>query len=420
LKEVAVAREDILAMKASELARLHVIKKVISGELKQVEASEVLALSARQVRRLVRRVEREGDRGVIHQSRGRASNRAYPDKLKRKVIVLYEKKYWDFGPTLFTEKLWEREGIEVGPQTIRNWLIEAGAWDRVRSSRRHRRWRERKRYFGEMIQVDGSHHDWLEGRGPELVLMAYIDDATNRVMARFYDYEGTLPAMDSFRGYIRRYGVPMSLYLDKHTTYKSTAKPTIDDRLAGRRPQSQFERAMRELGVQVIHAHSPQAKGRVERLFRTFQDRLVKEMRLEGIGSRDEANRFLGKYLAVHNRWYSRTALGDVHRPVPEGVDLSRVLSIRARRALRNDGTIVYNKASYQVLESIRPRYVFVEERLDGRLYVTHRGESLRYRKLTTAPAKAPAKKRAPRKGNPKGHPPPKDHPWKRSPAVLP
>jgi len=239
-----------------------------------------------------------------------------------------------------------------------------------------------------MVQVDGSHHDWLEGRGESLVLMAYIDDATGQVMARFYDYEGTLPAMDSFRRYVRRYGVPTSLYLDKHTAYKSPAKPTIEDRLAGREPQSQFERAMRELGVQVIHAHSPQAKGRVERLFRTFQDRLVKEMRLDGIKTREEANRFVGKYLNVHNRWYSRPAIGDVHRPVPEGLDLSRVLCIRVKRGVKNDGTIVHNKAIYQVLESIRPRHVYLEERLDGRLYITHRGESLRYRKLVNAPTK--------------------------------
>ncbi len=414
-----MAKEDILNMRPKELARLHVIKKVAEGEVKQVEAAEVLGLSDRQVRRLVRRVESEGDRGVIHRGRGRTSNRAYPDKLKGKVKALYKKKYGDFGPTLFVEKLWEREGIEIGTQTVRNWLIEAGTWKGVRKSRRHRQWRERKRYSGEMVQVDGSHHDWLEGRGPKLVLMAYIDDATNRVMARFYDYEGTLPAMDSFRGYIRRYGVPMSLYLDKHTTYKSTAKPTLEERLAGRRPQSQFERAMRELGVQVIHAHSPQAKGRIERLFRTLQDRLVKEMRLEGIGTREEANRFLGKYLAVHNRWYSRAALGDVHRPVPKGVDLSRVLCIRAKRGVRNDGTIVYNKVAYQVLESIRPGHVFVEERLDGRLYVTHGGESLKYRKLAAAPVKASQPRtRAPRKGNPRDHRPPADHPWKRRPAV--
>jgi len=406
-------------MKARELTRLHVIKKVITGELKQIEASGVLALSDRQVRRLVRRVEQEGDRGVIHRSRGRASNRAYPDKVKRKVISLYEKKYGDFGPTLFSEKLWEREGIEVGVETIRTWLIEAGARARVRSSRQHRRWRERKRYFGEMIQVDGSHHDWLEDRGPAMVMMAYIDDATNRVMARFYDYEGTLPAMDSIRRYIRRYGVPASLYLDKHTAYKSPAKPTMEDRLAGREPQSQFERAMRELGVQVIHAHSPQAKGRIERLFRTFQDRLVKEMRLEGIKTREGANRFLGKYLSVHNRWHSRSAIGDVHREVPQGMDLSRVLCTRAKRRVKNDGTISYSGAIYQVLESIRPRHVFVEERLDGRLHITHRQESLRYRKLAGVAANAQPKKRPPRKGTPKGHPPPKDHPWKRRPAVL-
>ena len=413
-----MAREDILTMKAGEFARLHVIKKVVAGEVKQIEASELLGLSDRQVRRLVRRVEREGDGGVIHRSCGRASNRAYPEGLRRKVIGLYEKKYGDFGPTFFVEKLWEREGIEVGTQTVRNWLLAAGLWSQVRRSRRHRQWRERKRYFGEMIQMDGSHHDWLEGRGDGLVLMAYIDDATGRVMARFYDYEGTLPAMDSFRRYVRRRGLPMSIYLDKHTTYKATGKPTLEDRLAGRRPQSQFERAMRELGVEVIHAHSPQAKGRIERLFRTFQDRLVKEMRLDGIGSKDDANRFLGKYLAVHNKRRSQEAIGDVHRPRPEGVDLGRVLCIRTRRRVRNDGTVVHQKTLYQLLESIRPPHVFVEERLDGRLYMTYRRERLKYRKLVSARAKAVPKQSAPRKGNPIGHPPPQDHPWKRLPAV--
>lgn len=414
-----MAKEDVLTMTAKELSRLHVIKKVISAEIKQVDASELLGLSGRQVGRLVRRVEREGDGGVLHRSRGRASNRRYPTQVKRNVVALYEKKYGDFGPTFFTEKLSEREGIEVGVQTVRNWLIEAGSWDRARRSRRHRQWRERKRYLGEMIQVDGSHHDWLEGRGPELVLMAYIDDATNRVFARFYDYEGTLPAMDSFRRYVGRYGLPVSLYLDKHTTYKSTAKPTIEERLAGRPAQSQFERAMRELGVGVIHAHSPQAKGRIERLFRTFQDRLVKEMRLEAISSREQANRLLGSYLAVHNRWHSQEALGDVHRPLPAGVDLRQVLCIREKRVVRNDGTIAHDKTIYQVLESIRPPYVFVEERLNGRLYLTYRDESLRYRKLVSAPVRSPSKTPAPRKTIRTGYAPARNHPWKRTPAVL-
>lgn len=413
-----MAKEDILKMRPKELTRLHVIKKVVAGEVKQVDASALLGLSDRQVRRLVRRVEAEGDYGVIHRSRGRASNRAYPDKLKGKVIALYEKKYGDFGPTLFVEKLWEREGIEVGTQTVRNWLREAGVLGRMRKPRPHRRWRERKRYFGEMIQMDGSHHDWLEGRGEALVLMAYIDDATGRVMARFYDYEGTMPAMDSFRRYVRRRGLPMSLYLDKHRTYRSTGKATLEELLAGRRPQSQFERAMRDLGVQVIHAHSPQAKGRIERLFRTLQDRLVKEMRLEGIGSKDAANRFLGKYLAVHNKRRSQEAMGDVHRPLPAGTDLGPVLCIRTKRVLRNDGTIAHDKTLYQVLESTRPPYVFVEERLNGRLHLTYRGQSLRYRRLAVAPARRHPKSKAALAPK-RIHVPPKDHPWKRGPAVL-
>lgn len=250
--------------------------------------------------------------------------------------------------------------------------------------------------------MDGSHHDWLEGRAPKMVLMDYIDDATSNVYGRFYDYEGTIPAMDSFKRYVKRYGLPQSVYLDKHTTYKSPAKPTIEDDLAGRKPMSQFERAMNELGVEVIHANSPQAKGRVERGFGTLQDRLVKEMRLEGIKTKEDANRFLGSYLPMHNKRFGVKAAmeGDLHRAVAEGLDLDEFLCIKTKRALRNDFTVAHDKRLYQILEGVSAKGVVVEEKINGRMLIKHNGAALRFKEITVRPEK-PKKK----------HIPPKDHP---------
>jgi transposase len=408
----------MVLMRRKELARLHVVRKVIQGELTQVDAARMLGVSDRQVRRWVRRVECEGERGVIHRGRGQRSNRAYPDRLKEKVVGLYRRRYGDFGPTLFEEKLREREGIELGRETLRQWLQEAGAWSGARKPRAHHRWRERKHYSGEMVQIDGSHHAWLEDRGPKLVLMSYVDDATNRVLARFYAYEGTMPAMESFGRYARRYGLPVSVYLDNHTTYKSPAEPTIEERLAGRRPKSEFERALEELGVEVIHAHSPQARGRVERTFRTFQDRLVKEMRLANITTIEGANIFLETYLPSYNQRFAREAVGDVHRARPVSADLDRVLSIQTPRRVRNDGTVMHRSAFYQILEPVRSKTVLVEERLDGALVISHRGKRLQYQRVE--PASRPALSQPVRRARAQARPasPPSTHPWKKRHAV--
>lgn len=257
--------KDIFKMSKKEWARLRVVEKIVEKQMTQGKAASILGLSERQLKRIVKRVRKEGMGGITHRLRNKPSLRKIPEQLKKEVISLYQETYSDFGPTLFQEKLLERDKIKIGKETLRKWLIEEGLWKRNRKSREHRHWRERKAYPGEMVQMDGSHHDWLEGRGHELVLMAYIDDAVSTVFARFYDYEGTVPAMDSFKGYIEQYGIPQSLYLDKHTTYKSNAKLTIDEELEGKRePKSQFERALDELEVEVIHANSPQAKGRME------------------------------------------------------------------------------------------------------------------------------------------------------------
>jgi len=408
-----VAGEDVIMFGQRELKRLHVIRKVLEKVIKRVEAAKILSLSYRQIQRCVQRVKVEGDRGIVHKSRGRVSNRRLGDGVRERVIKLYRKGYKGFGPTLASEKLLEREGVQVSDETLRQWLLESGDWKRVRKKRGHREWRERKEHFGEMVQMDGSHHDWFEGRGPKCVLMGYIDDATGQAYGRFYGYEGTMPAMDSFGRYIQRRGIPLSVYVDKHTTYKSPAKPTMEEELAGMEPLSEFERALGELGVEVIHAHSAQAKGRIERLFGTLQDRLVKEMRLRGIQSLAEANGFLGEYWPIYNRKFAVRARGegDLHRSLPKGLKVDNILCVKATRALRNDFTVAYNRKLYQIEDPIRAAQVKVHERVDGSIVILAKDRSLRYREILTRPVKE--KKQPVRTGPRKTTIPPRDHYWR-------
>ena len=409
-----MAGEDVIYMSLRELKRLKVIEAVIERRITQKGAALMIGVSERHVRRLVRVVREEGEGGIVHKARGRPSNRKVSEEVKERVLKLYGKKYDGFGPTLASEKLMEVDGISISDETLRKWLMDAGLWKKRRRRSFHRQWRLRKECFGEMVQMDGSHHDWLEGRGPELVLMGYIDDATNNVFGRFYDYEGTKPAFASFKGYVRRYGLPQSVYLDKHTTYKSPRKLTVEEELEGlEEPQSQFERALDELGVEVIHAHSPQAKGRVERLFGTLQDRLVKEMRLVGIKTKDEANGFLKDYLPKYNKRFRLCAANktDVHVRLPRHFNLDSYLCVKTKRTIRNDNTVAYNGKLYQIEKRVKTRKITVEERLNGSLHITSNGTSLKYREITERPKKeALAKTLKPRKR----YIPPKDHPWRR------
>src|SRR4030043_256476 len=216
--------------------------------------------------------------------------------------------------------LWERQKVPVSREKVRRIMMAKGLWRRRRRRKEDHVWRERKHHVGEMVQMDGSHHSWLEKRGPRLVLMGYVDDASNRVFGRFYDYEGIYPAMDSLRRYIERYGLPQSIYLDKHSTYRTSRQPDTEELLRDEQAQTQFERALNEVGIKAIHANSPQAKGRIERTFGTFQDRLVKEMRLEGVSTCEEANRVLDVYLPKHNRRFMKEPLRphNLPRPVPK------------------------------------------------------------------------------------------------------
>ena len=407
-------RKDIIEMSVHELKRLKVIQEVIGRHITQKTAAEIMGLSERQIRRVIKAVREEGDRGVIHKGRGKQSNRKLSEKVRQKVIKLCGKKYEGFGPTLASEKLDEIEGIEISKESVRKWLIEAGLWKRRRKVRGHKQWRVRKECYGQMVQMDGSHHDWLEDRGPELVLMGYIDDATNNVFGRFYDYEGTFPAMDSFKRYAGIYGLPHSMYMDRHTTYKSNSKLTEQEILEGiDKPMSQFERAMKELGVKVIHAYSPQAKGRVERLFGVLQDRLIKEMRIKGIRTKEEANSFLDEYLPVYNDKFAVKAAYDtnMHMEAPKAVDMNRTLSIRTERTVKNDNTIALKGTLFLIEETIRVKRVVVEERLDGSLHVISNGRSLKYREITERPKKISTIDRRTRNKPPV---PAKDHPWRR------
>ncbi|MDP2910790.1 MAG: ISNCY family transposase [Candidatus Omnitrophota bacterium] len=407
-----MAGEGIIAMTQGELKRLHVIRKALDKLITQAEAAGIIGICLRQAQRIVKAVKVEGDKGVIHKSRGQLSNRALPNKIKDKALKLYKEKYHDFGPTLGSEKLFEIDKIKLNDETLRLWLLQAGIAYKKRKKRPHRQWRERKHSFGEMVQMDGSHHDWFESRCPACVLMGYIDDATGRPFARFYPYEGTLPAMDSFKRYVAKYGVPASVYLDKHPTYKSTKKQTIEEELGNAEPLSQFSRAVKELGVDVIYANSPQAKGRIERLFNSFQNRLIKEMRLRGIKSTKEGNMFLKHYLPAYARRFAVQPANDtdLHRPLSQRVDLDAVFCVKTMRVLRNDFTVAYNGKLYQVKDNPNAEKVTIEERANGSMHITYRDSNLKFKEITTRPKKQEKEPQVPKEP----YIPPRTAAWRR------
>lgn len=407
-----MAEGGIITMRQQELKRLHIVRQVLDKKLRQIEAVDRLDLSYRQTKRITKRVREEGDKGIVHKSRGQPSHNKIADKVKNKIISLCRGKYKGFGPTLAAEKLFEIEKIHLSDETLRNWLIKEGLWQRRRKHKKHRRWRERKHCFGEMIQWDGSHHNWLEGRGPECVLIGQIDDATGRKTGQFYCSEGTMPSFASLKQYIKKCGIPHSIYLDKHSTYKSPKKPTLEDELNNREFLSQFERAAKELRINIIHANSAPAKGRIERSFRTDQDRLVKELRLRDIRTIEEANKFLKKYWPKHNKRFVVKPLkeANLHLPVPKGIDLDVILCRRAEHPLRNDFTIAHDKRLYQILDTQVGRKVTVEERINGARYITYNGRRLKYKQIAQRPQKEKPKPKLRKINRPS-----MEHPWKKA-----
>lgn len=410
--------KDIFMISRQEIQRYQIIRKVLDRQINQQEASQVLRLSDRQVRRVVKRVRIEGESGVVHRSRGRPGNRSINVSFKDRILKFYRESYEGFGPTLASEKLLERDGVKVNEETLRLWLIKEALWQsKPRRVRKSLSWRERKAHFGEMVQLDGSHHDWLEGRGPKLVLMGYIDDATGRFYGKFYGYEGTMPAMDSLKGYIKEHGIPRSIYLDHHSTYKTNKKHTYNDwPFRDKVELTQFGRACRQLGIELIYANSPQAKGRIERVFGTLQDRLTKELRLAKALGCKEANTVLERYLDSFNSKFQVPAKrkGDLHRSLDKRIKLDDILSVQTQRPLRNDRTVLHNNRWYQVLNRTRAQDIVVYNYLNGRMAIKYGDNRLDYKVIEGPVVRvAPERLRVFKTGLRKRYIPPRDSYWR-------
>jgi hypothetical protein len=405
-----------LLMSQKERVRLVVMQQVKENELTLAQACEVLGLSYRQSKRVWRRYRLEGDQGLVHGSRGKPGRRAKPAKLKARILARYEERYSDFGPTLAAEYL-RAEGMEVDHETLRRWRLAQGKPMMRRRRQRHRQWRERKPCFGAMVQLDGSHHDWFEGRGPRSVLMVMVDDATSQMRAQFFEEETTHASYDMIDDWSVQHGLPQSLYVDRDSIYRCEGVGSIAEQLAGKEPQTQFGRAMKQLAVELILANSPQAKGRVERMNGVLQDRLVKALRLEGINDLKSANAFLRKkFLPAFNRKFQvkPASRSNVHRQAPP--ELDQVLSWEVERVVQRDWTIVHERRWYQLDRqhealSLAGRKVIVRTLRDQSVQLERGGIKLKWKKLSGRPQRpkvsssqcTPAKEWKPAA----------DHPWR-------
>ena len=373
--------EDRIAMSQRERDRLKVMSLVLEGRRTQQEAARLMGLSVRQVRRIQRKLEAQGDGAIVHKLRGRPSNRRIDPSLRRAVIKRYRKKLFGFGPTLAAEKLtgW---GLPVAARTLREWLVAETVWKGRRRRDGHRQRRERRECRGELVQADASPHDWLEGRGPQMVLVVMIDDATSHSLARFYPAETTEAYMDLLGRYVRRHGRMVAMYVDGDSVFRSADRHRDD-------PQpkpTQFGRAAGELDIKLIRAGSPQAKGRVERFHGTAQDRLIKELRLAGASTMAQANRVLEE---VFLPWFNSHctvephSANDAHRPVDRSMNLEAILSIQNTRRVANDYTIRFQNRTCQLLPpawpGLRGGRVTVEMRLDASLHVRFKDHYLAY-----------------------------------------
>ena len=411
-----------LRLSKKERLRVEVLSKIKRDGMSLRKGAELLGLSYRQMLRVHQRYESEGNSGLQHRLRGEESNRSFESSRRERVLQLYQGKYGDFGPRLAAEYLRKEDGEDLSEETLRRWLMGAGLWQPRRQGAVHRKWRERKAHFGEMVQMDGSFHDWFEGRRGKASMMVMIDDATNRTYAQFFEEETTAAAMTVFLAYVGRYGLPRSLYVDRDSIYETTRDSTVDEALADKPALTQFGRAMKELGVELILAHSPQAKGRVERRHGVFQDRLVKVMRLKKISTLAAANQYLEEeYLDELNERFTVQARekADVHRRVERGVKLKHVLSFQEPRVVQNDWTVSWCNRHFQLHEdhhklSLARKRIDVCELLDGTILLMHRGRTLKWVELTERPSRnrsTPTTKKASGKASQK---PPKNHPWRR------
>ena len=376
-------------MNQEERDWLHWLKQAQEKKITQKQAAEKMKVTPRWVRQLLKKLKRHGDGILMHGLRGRKSNRKLAEKTQKQAMTIVQREYADFGPTLASEYLAEKHGLTISKETLRKWMISAGLWKAGRAKvEKVHGWRPRRSCWGELIQWDTSEHDWLEGRGPKLYLIALIDDATSRVYARFALHDSTEENLRTLWGYLERYGRPQDFYTDKASLFVTSPKKNDPEERA-ERPPTEIGRALRQLGIGWIGAHSPQAKGRIERFFGTAQDRLVKGMRTAGVCSREQANQYLEEhFLPLWQKRFVEVAANpaDAHRPLDTQQDLAAILCRIEERTVANDYTFRVDRQMYQIdLQAVAPALrkarVAVQFRLDGAVKVAFQNRLLEARR---------------------------------------
>lgn len=413
------------ALSKRELQRGGVLARVKAGELRLSDGAALMRVSYRQAKRLWKRYQAGGEASLKHGNAGRASNRARPAKQRKKILQKVEEKYSGFGPTLAAEHLGSEDRLPVHPETLRRWMLSAGLWRKARQRKQHRRRRERRAHFGELVQMDGSFHEWYEDRAGKACLMNMVDDATSTVEAQLGEGETIWAAVRVLRQWIGKYGVPLALYTDWKNVY--VREPTEKEQLHGKTPVTQFGRMCQKLDIRIIAANSPQAKGRVERGNGTHQDRLIKKMGRKKIRTHEAANRFLQEeYLADHNARFARGPAEpqDYHRKPPAERELEQVFCLETERSISNDWVVRYGNRYFQLERTSdyppRQAKVTVCEWEDGRIEIRYKGKARPHREIE-APQPQPAAvglvDKPPKQSRWK---PPAHHPWRRpAPAMI-
>jgi len=410
--------EGHLHMSLKERQKLVALRRVIDGQASLADAARQLDISYRQAARLVKRLRSEGDAGLIHKSRGKQSTHRTDATRKEDILDLYRTRYKDFGPTLAAEMMTRRDNRPVNHETLRLWLIEAGLWQPRKRRGRHHTWRKRKASFGELVQMDGSVHAWFEDRAESCFLMSMVDDATGMTELLFTKEETTEAAMSVLENWVRRYGIPCALYVDRKTVYVTDREPTVEEQLAGVGALTQFGRACQKLGIRIVEAHSPQAKGRVERKHAVCQDRLIKEMRLDNVSDRAAGNAYLPSWTQKINAQFAITPASgaDLHAPVPADLDLRTVFCTEQTRTLGQDGCVRCANRWYLVTDPHRPRpksKVSVQTWRDGTVHLWYKGRELAARELLERPEPEPKAPSPPKERV--AHIPAADHYWRGS-----
>jgi transposase len=415
------------SLSAKELSRAEVMGRVKAGSLRLREAAELLELSYRQGKRVWARYRGGGAKALQHRNCGRRSNRAHPAEFRRAVLARMGERYADFGATLASEHLASEDGLQVPAESLRRWMRQAGLWRRQRKRKPYRQRRERRPHFGELLQLDGSFHRWLEERADEGCLMHMVDDATGTVHCQFAEAETIWAAAGLLRSWIERYGIPRALYTDWKNVYVRVA--TAREQREGTVPVTQFGGMCQKLGIRIIAASSPQAKGRVERAHGTHQDRLVKKLRLRGISSYTEANCYLEQqYIAEHNRRYARAAAAaaDYHRQRPTARQLDEVFWLEEERVVSDDWVVRYKNRLLQLQRETRhwapaKSRVVVRENEAGAIAIHYRGRLLPFREIQASAERSRERGAAPSSAPPSPSPtrwhaytPPSTHPWRR------